>query len=37
MLDDFQRQHIRRRQVVEIVEAVVLEPEDVEASLVAGD
>jgi len=37
MLDDFQCQHIGRWQVVQVVEAVILEPEDVEASLVAGD
>ena len=35
MLDDFLLQHIRRRQVVEVVQAVVLEPEDVQAGLVA--
>ena len=35
MLDDFLLQHVGRRQVVEVVQAVVLEPEDVEAGLVA--
>jgi len=36
MLNDLLLQHIRRRQIVEVVQAVVLEPKDIETGLVAG-
>lgn len=36
MLDDLLLQHIRRGQVVKVVQAFVLQPEDVQAGLVAG-
>ncbi len=37
MLDDLQRQNFRRRQFIQIIEAVVLQPEDVEIGLVASN
>ena len=37
MLDDLLLQHIRRWQVVQVFQAVILQPEDVQARLIAGD
>jgi hypothetical protein len=37
MLDDFLLQHIGWRQVIEVVQTFVFQPEDVQAGLVAGD
>jgi hypothetical protein len=36
VLDDLLLQHIRRRQIVEVVQAVVFQPEDIETGLVTG-
>ena len=36
MLDDFLLQHLGRRQIIQVVQAVVFQPEDVQAGLVAG-
>lgn len=37
MLDNLLRQYVRRWQTVQVIKAVVLEPEDIETRLVAGD
>ncbi len=37
MLDDLLLQDIRRRQIIQVLQAVVLQPEDIQAGLVAGD
>lgn len=37
VFDDLLLQHVRRRQIVELVQTVVLQPEHIEAGLVAGD
>ncbi len=37
MFDDLLLQHVRGWQVVQIFQAVVLQPEDIQARLVAGD
>jgi hypothetical protein len=37
MVDDFLLQHVGRRQIIQIVQTVVLQPENIEARLVAHD
>ena len=37
MVDDFLLQYLRRRQIVQIIQAVVLQPEQIQTGLVARD